>query len=291
LNDSAGGGPVQKTYHLTVTGGTQILMPTLKKMIKGIMYGDSPPYPRMEAQRLTAIDVVYSPSWSSNLNMPPLNLGLALSNTTFNSLEKVSHTSIVGEIPVTKSGGQYRFSATITNWPGPSNTLSNIPITVLDRKTSLIKSPPSTVQLPADISAANYAMLSFTVFAEGGAPSNSADTSLSGRSVPYYDYTWEVTPVPGTNSPALGTSSGTVSTILSNPQTFNILFTDASSLPVTGTYDIEIKARDYLTRANLTDPNYEFIPVTVRIKVIAPAGATLERETGRPTKLKQEQVR
>jgi len=154
---------------------------------------------------------------------------------------------------------------------------------VLDRKTLFLVSPASVTQSPQ-----NH-QLQFSVFAEGGAPgsANTVDTS----SVPYYDYAWTVTPVG--NAPALDASYaiGTITPSNPAPQSTFITFEQSDGSPAIGTYDITFQARDCLRRGHSTDPDYEFTPATVRIKVISPGGRTLERETGGKMKLRQEQFR
>jgi len=101
--------------------------------------------------------------------------------------------------------------------------------------------------------------------------------------------------------------SSTATTKKAGPDSIPITFKDSGEQPVTGTYDVIFWAQDKLSRdfppdsapadppdhpAGIdTNDAYEFTPVTARIKVIAPAGRTLEKDSGRPTMLRQERFR
>jgi hypothetical protein len=286
LTDGSGETPAEHYYKVDVsTSGVEIIKRLLKPMIKGVLYRNNPSVPatyqRMEAQSLKAVRVIYSATpgqvtWSST----PTDLlpwtGLTLTDTTLDTVDKISRAYIVGTIPMTESAGDYRFTANVNDSGSDSDSESDLMLRVLERKTLLLKSPPSSVQLPSDHT------LKFVVFAEGGAPSTATGITADGSKVPYYNYDWSVTPV-NSNSPALGTASGTTSPNKAEPETTTITFEEGSSIPVSGVYDVRFWARDVLRREN-AGAAYEFVPATVRLRVNAPAD--VEK---RPIKLRQEQ--
>ncbi len=290
LTDSSGNEePAEQYYRVDVsTTGVEIIKKLLKPMVKKIKYSNDPAtgatYQRMEAQSLAAVRAIYSTNvsqvtWSST----GLPSGLSLADKTLDTVDKISRVYIVGTIPIDETAADYPFTATVDDNGADSDSEADLVLRVLERKTLLLKAPPSSVQLPSDHK------LKFVVFAEGGAPSNGvADTALDGSSLPYYDYAWQVTPVPNTDSPALATSSGTgvPATPSAQPYTLSITFNDAAGNPVTGTYDVTFWAQDYLRRTNASNPDYEFVPATVRLKVNVP-----EAVEKRPIKLRQEQFR
>lgn len=220
----------------------------------------------------------------SNLGLNPGGTGVLPAATSVSF-----RIEILGLIGITEASGIYSFEAWIED---PGNSVAELDsqeytLNILERKTLVLESPPSAVTLPSDYK------LDFLVFGEGGAPSNVADTALDGKSTPYYNYDWLVTPV-GDSTPLKASEADKTEPIDALPEpapyTRSINFIDENDAPVTGTYDVIIRARDYLRR-NESGPDYEFTPATVRVKVIAPGGRTLEKDVERPTKLKQERFR
>ncbi|GAB4343679.1 MAG: hypothetical protein Kow0099_22370 [Candidatus Abyssubacteria bacterium] len=132
----------------------------------------------------------------------------------------------------------------------------------------------------------------------------SPDSLISPPGLPQYTYAWYVTEVG--QSPKLDVVAGTINgspTVPpydTGPLRIGIIF-ESNSAPVTGTYDIQFWAQDYIARTNPpdstttppdppdhpvgTDANdaFEFTPATVRITVNAPAQVDT-----RPIKLRQE---
>jgi len=303
-------------YLLTVLpSGVTILDRVLKPMIKGMRYGNATawPYQPMEARSLMAVRADQSASeadidWIDS-GTPGLPDGLDLDDWTLRPLADISKVYIVGTIGVTEPSGNYTFRAKIVDVDEDHSDLEDFVLKVLDRKTKILKAPPSTVKLPSD------GGLSFVVTGKGGAPSiiDGGSEYLCGKSsqdfvaTPYYTYAWQVTPVEGTNSPALDPPSGTTS-VSSSPVTIPITFEASSNNPVTGTYDVMFWAQDWIAREDKppdpapADPadhpagpdandSYEFKPAKIRIKVIAPAGQALGNDIGRPTKSRQESLR
>jgi hypothetical protein len=293
LADSGGETPAQHSYVVNVSSsGVTILDRILKPVVKGINYGTA--LLDMTPQYLQAINVVYSTyatdvTWSAT----GLPTGFSLQGKTFNTTTHASSVYLGGTIGVGEESRVYNFTASVDDG-GSDSDGNEFQLSVLDRKTLLLKGPAAAAVLPSGN------QLNFTVSAEGGAP---GETSLAGKSVPYYNYAWLVTPVG--NTPVLDTADDTGDTPAPGPSQIPITF-ESGGEPVTGTYDVTFWAQDQLVRDNPpdvggspanhpwdTDTNdeYEFTPVTVRITVVAPAGQTLEKDTGRPTILKQEQFR
>ena len=290
LADAGGETPVEGYYQAEVSSSyVTIIERLLRPMIKGIAYGTGAL--QMTPQQLLAINAIYS-NYSTDVTWSSTGLpaGLSLLGKTFNANTDTSSVNIEGTIGVGTSSGTYNFTATIDDNLTKSDS-QGFDLEVLERRTLLRKAPPSAVALPGDHK------LDFVVSAEGGAPSMENDTALDGSSIPYYTYYWEVTPVDG--SPALETSSGTEVGLAPNPPyepgpfLIQLLFEEDETLgtPVTGTYDVTFWARDYLRRQNPAVSAYRFVPVTTRIKIISPAGRTLEKDASRPTLLRQEQFR
>jgi hypothetical protein len=191
----------------------------------------------------------------------------------------------------------YNFIATADDNSTYSDTES-FDLEVLERRTLLRNAPPSAVALPGNHE------LNFVVSASGGAPSTEhlpdptpppdcLPDSLDAQNTARYTYYWTVTPV-DSNTPQLGTPTGTAPVPecgMPGPQLISITFEDSGGAAVTGTYDITFWAQDYLRRQNPSDPDYQFVPATTRIKIISPAGRTLEKDASRPTLLRQEQFR
>ncbi|RJP72083.1 MAG: hypothetical protein C4532_06560 [Candidatus Abyssobacteria bacterium SURF_17] len=371
LDDEGDEDPVEHFYRLDVsTQGALILPRPLPPMVRGVEYRNdmSVPatYQRMVAPSLTAVKMTYSSSasevaWTAT---PVLSgIGLSLANKTLDDVANISRIYIEGTIPIGTTPGNYPYTVKVTdkNPPPPTgdSDSQSIVLTVLDRETKIVKSPPSAATLNSGVAityssasnedalkigdvltsatnnvsgtvviykpdldtvvvshndaskwvnniqgpggtpfgatvstARSTAYLSFTVFGSGGAPSTQTGDEPDGSQIPYYNYDWKVVPVTG--SPALKASeaSGTEpadSAPVSAPYTKTIQFVDTNNQPVTGEYDVIFWARDVLKRENDTDP-YAFTPATVRIKVVAPGGS-LEKDIGRPTKLRQEQFR
>jgi hypothetical protein len=152
-------------------------------------------------------------------------------NSLLASADRIFKINIGGTIHMDQASGNYPFEAGIydpLNTTGETDKTDYV-LTVLERKTVLVKPPPTAVTLPAN------GQLDFVVFAEGGAPSKDDDSGLDGESVPYYTYAWEVTPVD--DAPALNTATGSTSTVKAGPETISITFEDSGNQPVTGTYE------------------------------------------------------
>ncbi|MBI5118710.1 hypothetical protein HZA56_19755 [Candidatus Poribacteria bacterium] len=312
------------TYKLEVkSSGVTLLPKKFKDHVKGINYGPAATDMVPEFIVATTIDnsgaagdIYYAPSYptmSSSLNPPVNNLSLWVDDPTATPpTHTLAGTSslptgvsgsfriyVEGTVAITQAPGTYPLEIGIRDLSNPAGETDSetYNLRVLNRKTLLLKAPSATVTLPSNN------QLQFLVFGEGGAPSTDpinpsppptciavGSQTLDGKKAPYYTYSWQVTPV-GT-APSLGTSSGTVPDCgSSQPYAVTITFTDSTGAPVNGTYDISFRAEDLLRRQNSSDVNYEFAPATIRIKVIAPAGQTLEKGTGTGTKLRQEQFR
>ena len=287
LADSGGETPTENTYVVEVSStGVMIIPRLLKPMVKGISYGTADPgYTPMTAQQLWASNAVYSTvvseiTWSVFAGALPTVL--SLQNTTFNAIANTTSVYIGGEIGIGVASATHNFTAKVDDDATDSDT-EDFSLKVLPRNTLLLSTPSASVALPSDN------RLDFLVFAEGGAPSKSDDSELDGTSVPYYNYAWDVTPVD--DAPALTVLSGTTSTNKAGPDTVSITFTDAGDQPVTGTYDVTFRAQDHLRRQNPSDGSYAFTPANARINIISPAGGTLQKDTTRPTMLRQERFR
>ncbi len=290
------------TFTLQVKSSGVTLVPKkLKDYVKGINYGTGLTDMVPEFIMATNIDssgaagdIYYVPSDPSATLTPlsPLLLNPGGSNSLPSAQSGALRVNIEGTIGITQAVGTYPLEIGIrdpSNPAGPTDA-ETYNLKVLDRKTLLLKTPPAAVTLPADN------ILEFLVFGEGGAPSidpnpGPCTNTVDGKKVAYYNYAWQVTPA-NASSPSLGTSSGTFPDCgSSQPSTVTITFADSTGAPVTGDYNVTFRAQDVLRRQNPTTASYEFTPVTVRIKVIAPAGQTLEKGTGTGTKLRQEQYR
>ncbi|MBI4830835.1 MAG: hypothetical protein HY801_04625 [Candidatus Lindowbacteria bacterium] len=290
------------TFTLQVKSSGVTLVPTkLNDYVKGINYGTGLTDMVPEFIMATNIDssgaagdIYYVPSDPSATLTPlsPLLLNPGGSNSLPSAQSGALRVNIEGTIGITQAVGTYPLEIGIrdpSNPAGPTDA-ETYNLKVLDRKTLLLKTPPAAVTLPADN------ILEFLVFGEGGAPSidpnpGPCTNTVDGKKVAYYNYAWQVTPA-NASSPSLGTSSGTFPDCgSSQPSTVTITFADSTGAPVTGDYNVTFRAQDVLRRQNPTTASYEFTPVTVRIKVIAPAGQTLEKGTGTGTKLRQEQYR
>jgi len=283
--------PIEHYYEAPVyTTHVEILQWLLKPMIKGIAYGTG--IYDIRPQHLKAIRVTESANATQvTWDYTGLPTGLSLQDITLDTLKETSTVYIGGTIDMTVAASVFQLAVTVGDYFVDSGyqDSGNFELRVLKRKTAFINVPPSTTALPDDNT------LNFTVFGKNGAPSKEDDSDLDATSMPYYTYRWEVTPEG--NAPALGVSSGVENGEAPNPpyepspMTISILFKDADDAPVKGTYAVKFWARDYLRRQNLADPDYEFVPASSRITIIAPAGRTLQKDAGRPTKFKQDQFR
>ena len=312
LADSGGETPAEHHYAIEVSSGyVTILKRLLKPVVKGISYGKLPPPPtQMTPQYLRAINLQYSTDVSEvawSVPEDPLETGLppgfSLSGATLNTVTETSSVYIGGTIDVDENSGVYDFTVDIIDDATKSDSES-FELEVLERRTLLSRTPPSAVVLPDDHK------LDFVVSARGGAPSKEDDTALDGGSVPYYNYFWLVT-AEGDSTPLKDADGNryhvpAATDRKAGPDTLGITFIDASDRPVIGTYTVTFWAQDKLARDNAPDAGgnpanhpadidtndaYEFVPATARIKIISPAGRTLEKDATRPTLLRQEQFR
>ena len=307
LSDSGGETPAEHHYVAEVSSSNvTVLKRLLKPVVKEIQYGVgaadmAPHYLRAinVRQAATASEVYWSTSGS-----PGLPSGFSLMGTTLSLVSEIgpvytSSAYIGGTIGITENSGTFAFTATVDD-KGIYQDSESFELEVLERQTLLRRTPPSAVALPDDPTASNYHTLDFVVFAKGGAPSIEPGAfpgcvdSLDGREVPYYTYSWEVTPVG--DAPALENPTGTAPATecaKPGPVLISILFEEdeTQEIPVTGTYIITFQAEDYLRRTNSSDPDYKFVPATARIKIMSPAGRTLEKDPARPTLMRQEQFR
>ena len=303
LSDSGGETPVE--YHYVADVGSDsvtVLKRLLEPVVRGIAYGT-----QMTAQYLQAINVTYSTgvgqvTWTPS-GSPGLPTGFDLLGTTLNAVANTSSVYIGGTIPITESAGKYNFTAEADD-SGQAQDSEAFELTVLERSTLLLRTPPSAVALPDDHT------LDFVAFANGGAPSASNDSELDGGSVPYYNYFWLVTAQEG--STPLKDVDGSryhvpaAADRAPGPDILEIIFIDANDQPVAGTYSVTFWAQAKLGRDNApnaggdpinhpdgidTNDDYEFVPVTARIHIMSPAGRTLEKDTARPMLMRQEQFR
>lgn len=295
LRDSGGEDIAVHDYQLEVrASGVTLLPKILKDYLKGVTYGGA----GMSAEFIVATmidtvgvaagDIYVLPHTTpSDPNLPaPLDtlyLNPGGDGALLSTYEGAVRINIEGSVDMTVAARNYPFSVGIVD---PDNAvgatdMETYTLRILERKTILLSSPSSTPVLPSD------RKLKFLVFGEGGAP---GDTSVDPNSTPYYDYLWQVTPVG--DSPALDTASGGPVPASPAPAAHEVQieFTSGGE-PATGTYVVTFWAQDVLRRNNSTDDNYLFTPATVRLKVIPSGGQTLEKDTTRPTKLRQEQFR
>ena len=304
--------PVEHYYEVPVyTTHVEILQWLLKPMIKGITYGtgiyDIRPQ-HLKAIRVTESADVTEVTWTTT----GLPVGLSLQDITLDTLKETSTVYIGGEIDMTVAASVFQLAVTVGDYFAVSGyqDSGNFELRALKRKTVFINAPPSTTALhfdgdPLDDPPEDYTLY-FTVFGKNGAPSKEDDSDVDATSMPYYYYSWQVIPASGTNSPALGTSTGNdypAEPTSASPTSIGIEFTDANGAPVSGTYEVLFWAWDYHSRDNPpdgpdfhpegddTNDAYEFVPASSRITIIAPAGRTLQKDAGRPTKFKQDQFR
>jgi hypothetical protein len=303
----------EHNYVLEVLSGNGVILQpkNLKGYIKGVLYGGAGLEP--EFIQAVAVDSIGAagniyvmpnqvapgtdPSFDHILIEPGNTLALVPGGD--GSLPILAKDAfrirIEGTVAMAQAPGDYFFEAGIRDYgnaqgPDGEHDKTGYTLTILERKTLLIMPPPAAANLPTD------SVLNFVVFAEGGAPSTKIGTTVDVDETPYYNYEWEVVPVDGTNSPALGTSTGTfpalaVDRTATATVVDEITFRDSSGKAVAGTYDIFFWAQDVLRRQNLLNPAYKFTPAKVRIKVLLPAGQTMEKNAGNPALLRQEQFR